>query len=176
MESIALVTGANRGIGFETQRGFQVLLTSRDRALGEEAAVMLRQEGLGIVFHQLDVSVQDQVDKVHDSVERKYARLDVLVNNAGVSLDGEADVFEVRESVFEETLAVNFYGAMRVTRAFIPMMKRNNYGRVVNVSSVGGSLSAMGTMAGRMAAYRTSKAALNALTRLMARAKGLETE
>lgn len=172
-KKIALVTGANRGLGFEAcrqlaQRGFRVVLTSRDQTLGEEAAETLRQESLEIISHQLDVTIQDQVSRVRDFVVREYERLDVLINNAGVSLDGKTSVFEVAESVFEETLAVNFYGAMRMTRAFIALMKRNGYGRVVNVSSALGSLEAMGTMAGQTAAYRVSKAALNALTRLMA--------
>lgn len=173
MEKIALVTGANRGIGFETcrqlaQQDFRVVLTSRDQTLGEEAAEILRQEGLEIIFHQLDVTIEDQVSRVCDFVVREYGRLDVLINNAGVSLDEGASVFDIAESVFEETLAVNFYGPMRMTRAFIPVMKRNDYGRVVNVSSGLGSLEAMGAMGGQAATYRVSKVALNALTRLMA--------
>jgi NAD(P)-dependent dehydrogenase (short-subunit alcohol dehydrogenase family) len=172
-KKIALVTGANRGIGFETcrqlgQRGFRVVLTSRNHILGAKAAEILRHEGLEIVFHQLDVTAQDQVSRVRDLVVQEYDSLDVLINNAGVSLDGGASVFDVAETVFEETLAVNFYGPMRMTRAFIPTMKRNDYGRVVNVSSALGSLEAMGNLPGQTAAYRVSKAALNALTRLMA--------
>lgn len=172
-KKVALVTGANRGIGFETcrqlgQRGFRVVLTSRHPTLGQEATEILRQKGLEIIFHPLDVTLQDQVSTVRDFVLREYGRLDVLVNNAGVSIDGGASVLDVEETVFEETLVVNFYGPMRMTRAFIPTMKRQDYGRVVNVSSALGSLAAMGTLPGQTAAYRVSKAALNALTRLMA--------
>jgi NAD(P)-dependent dehydrogenase (short-subunit alcohol dehydrogenase family) len=173
MNKTALVTGGNRGLGLETcrqlaGRGYRVLLTSRDQALGEAAAAPLRQEGLAIDVHQLDVTVQEQVTQVYEFVLSEYGRLDVLVNNAGVYLDKATRVFEVAESIFEGTLAVNFYGAMRMTRTFIALMKEQDYGRVVNVSSGLGSLEAMGNAPGRDAAYRVSKAALNALTRLMA--------
>ena len=173
MQKIALVTGGNRGIGFETCRqlghkGFSVILTSRDKALGEEAAAELAQAGLEVAYHLLDVTNRDQVSRISTFVEKEYGRLDVLVNNAGVSLDGDKGVFEVEQMVFEETFDVNLYGVLRVARAFIPLMIKNNYGRVVNVSSSAGSLKAMGAVAGAWAAYRTSKAALNALTRVMA--------
>jgi NAD(P)-dependent dehydrogenase (short-subunit alcohol dehydrogenase family) len=174
---IALVTGANRGIGLETcrqlgQKEFLVVLTSRDNAQGEQAAEELRQEGLDIVFHQLDVTNDDQVINVRDAMLAEHDRLDVLVNNAGVNIDGDENVFDVEYSVFEETFAVNLYGAIRVTRAFIPVMKKNDYGRVVNVSSAMGSLAAMTNLPGWAPAYRVSKAALNAATRLMAGAVG----
>lgn len=158
MEKIALVTGANRGIGLEScrqlaQRGFRVVLTSRDPALGEEAADGLRQEGLEIATHQLDVTIPEQVTRVRDWVLGEFGRLEVLINNAGIFLDEHENIFEVTEPVFQETLEVNLYGALRVTRAFMPAMLEQNYGRVVNVSSAGGSLSAMGSLAGRMGAY-----------------------
>jgi NAD(P)-dependent dehydrogenase (short-subunit alcohol dehydrogenase family) len=177
VRKIALVTGANRGIGLQTcrqlaQQDFLVILTSRDKSLGQQAANELRQEGLDIVHHQLDVTKQKQVLDVRDAVLAEYDRLDVLVNNAGVNIDGDENVFEADFSVFEETLAVNLYGVMRVTRAFIPAMKRNDYGRVVNVSSAMGSLHAMTNMPGWAPAYRVSKTALNAVTRLMAGGAG----
>ncbi len=173
MRKIALVTGANRGIGLQTcrqlaQREFLVILTSRDLSLGQQAADVLRQEGLDIVHHQLDVTKQEQVLEARDAVLAEYDRLDVLINNAGVNIDGDENVFETDFSVFEETFAVNLYGVMRVTRAFIPAMKRNDYGRVVNVSSTMGSLHAMTNMPDWAPAYRVSKTALNAVTRLMA--------
>jgi NAD(P)-dependent dehydrogenase (short-subunit alcohol dehydrogenase family) len=170
---IALVTGANRGLGFEACRqlakcGFHVILTSRDKHQGKEAADTLRAEGLEIAYRQLDVTRLDHIEKLCEFVASEYGRLDVLVNNAGISLLPEMDVIEVPIETFAETLAVNFYGPLHMTRAFIPMMKERNYGRVVNVSSTGGSLSLMITLRGGMAAYRVSKAALNALTRLTA--------
>jgi NAD(P)-dependent dehydrogenase (short-subunit alcohol dehydrogenase family) len=177
MKKIALVTGANRGLGLEAcrqlaQKGFQVVLTSRSKALGEKAADELRQEGLDVSCHQLDVTDQEQINQVRDAVLAEHQHLDVLINNAGVSLEGDEDLFEAELSVFEETLAVNFYGVLMVTRAFIPAMKKQNYGRVVNVSSSGGSLKAMANAPLWAPAYRISKTALNALTRLMAKSVG----
>jgi NAD(P)-dependent dehydrogenase (short-subunit alcohol dehydrogenase family) len=171
---VALVTGANRGLGFEAcrqlaQRGFVVLLTSRDEAQGIEAAGVLCDEGLAIRHHVLDVTQTDHVERVRDKVVDEYGRLDVLVNNAGVLLDAEeASILDVPIDRIAATLDVNFYGPLHMIRAFVPLMKANNYGRIVNVSSIGGSLSLMSTLRGRIAGYRISKAALNAVTRLAA--------
>jgi len=152
---VALVTGANRGLGSEACRqlaqcGFHVILTSRDRQRGPEAASVLCAEGLDITCHMLDVTNLEHVEAIHDAVIDEHGRLDVPIEIIGKTLD------------------VNFYGALHMIRAFVPVMKAHNYGRVVNVSSIGGSLSLMFTLRGRMAAYRISKAALNAVTRLTA--------
>lgn len=173
MNKIALVTGANRGIGYEAcrqlaARGLQVILTSRDARAGQAAAQRLRDEGLEVAHHVLDVTRPAHVDRVREFVEAELGRLDVLVNNAGVYLDEGETVLEVPLEVFERTMAVNFYGPLYLTRAFVPLMRRHHYGRIVNVSSEGGSLAAMSTGRGTTPAYRTSKAALNALTRLTA--------
>jgi NAD(P)-dependent dehydrogenase (short-subunit alcohol dehydrogenase family) len=171
---VALVTGANRGLGFETCRrlaqcGFRVILTSRDSQQGVEATSVLCAEGLDITHHLLDVTKLEHVARIHDFVVSEYGRLDVLVNNAGVLLDpDEANILDVPIESIGRTLDVNFYGPLHMIRAFIPVMKANNYGRVVNVSSIGGSLSMMFTNRGKIAAYRISKAALNAVTRLTA--------
>jgi NAD(P)-dependent dehydrogenase (short-subunit alcohol dehydrogenase family) len=173
-DRIALVTGANRGLGFETCRqlaqcGFHVILTSRDRQRGVEATNALRAEGLGVTHHLLDVTRLEHVASIHDFLIDKYGRLDVLVNNAGAFLDPEqASILDVPIERIGRTLDVNFYGPLHMIRAFAPVMKANNYGRVVNVSSIGGSLSLMSTLRGKVAAYRISKAALNAVTRLTA--------
>ncbi len=174
---IALVTGANRGLGFETCRqlaqcGFHVLLTARDFYQGEQAEARLRAERLEVTFYQLDVTRLDQVEQVKQAVIDKYGRLDVLVNNAGILLEPEANVLDVALEAVEQTMSTNLYGPLYMIRAFVPLMVANRYGRVVNVSSIGGSLSLMSTMQGKMAAYRASKAALNALTRLAAAAVG----
>lgn len=173
MEKIALVSGGNRGIGFETCRqlgraGYRVILTSRNCGLGEEAAGQLSREGLPVIYHGLDVTSPAEIEKTRELVNRTFGRLDVLVNNAGVSLDGEKDLTEVEIELVEKTLQVNFYGPLRLTRAFLPLMKQNNYGRIVNVSSAGGSISLMATLSGKLPSYRISKAALNAQTRLIA--------
>jgi NAD(P)-dependent dehydrogenase (short-subunit alcohol dehydrogenase family) len=170
---IALVTGANRGLGFETcqqlgQCGFHVVLASRDSRQGEEAANLLQAEGWDITYHRLDVTRLDHVHGIHNFIVNEYGRLDVLVNNAGIHLEPETNVLEASIESFETTLTVNFYGPLHLMQAFIPLMKTKDYGRVVNVSSTGGSLFLMSTLRGTLAAYRVSKAALNALTRLAA--------
>ena len=168
------MTGANRGLGSEACRqlaqcGFHVILTSRDRQRGPEAASVLCAEGLDITCHMLDVTNLEHVEAIHDAVIDEHGRLDVLVNNAGTSIDPEgANILDVPIEIIGKTLDVNSYGALHMIRAFVPVMKAHNYGRVVNVSSIGGSLSLMFTLRGRMAAYRISKAALNAVTRLAA--------
>jgi NAD(P)-dependent dehydrogenase (short-subunit alcohol dehydrogenase family) len=137
---------------------------------------VLRAEGLDITYHLLDVTKLEDVARTHDFVIDEYGRLDVLVNNAGVSIDPQgASILDVPIEIIGQTLDANFRGALHMIRAFVPVMKANNYGRVVNVSSIGGSLSLMSTLRGRMAAYRISKAALNAITRLTAGAvKGFD--
>ncbi|MCB0178973.1 MAG: SDR family oxidoreductase [Anaerolineae bacterium] len=170
MTRIALVTGANRGIGFEVcrqlaQQGLQVILTSRDVAKGQAAADVLRGEGLDISAHQLDVTDVDSVMALQAEIEAIFGRLDVLVNNAGVYLDEGVSIFDVSLEAWELTQAVNFYGPLYLCRAFIPMMHLKGYGRIVNVSSGYGSMAEMG---GYTAAYRISKLALNALTRIVA--------
>lgn len=169
-QKIALVTGANRGIGFETCRqlaihGLRAILTSRDPIKGQSAAESLRREGLAVDYHALDVTDLDSIYSIYEDIQEKFGRLDVLVNNAGVYLDEGDSVFKVPMEVFRETMEVNFYGSLNLCRAFVPMMRKNNYGRVVNVSSGYGSITQMGRYT---AAYRISKAALNALTRIVA--------
>ncbi|WP_143528983.1 SDR family oxidoreductase [Rubrobacter xylanophilus] len=164
---VALVSGGNRGIGLEICRqlagkGITVVLGSRDESQGREAAERIA----GRVFaHQLDVADEESVRRVASYVEGQFGRLDILVNNAGVANDDgqrgvDADLEKVREA-----LEVNLLGAWRLCRAFIPLMERNGYGRIVNVSSGLGSISEMG---GGSPAYRVSKAGLNALTRILA--------
>jgi NAD(P)-dependent dehydrogenase (short-subunit alcohol dehydrogenase family) len=173
-EKIALVTGANRGIGFEVCRqlaehGLRVILAARDPERGEAAARILSREGLDVDFCPLDVTDPVAVTSSRAFVESRYGRLDVLVNNAAVYLDEGVSIFDVSLPTFDETLAVNLFGPLRLCRAFVPGMRHRGYGRVVNVSSGVGQLSTMG---GRTAAYAISKAALNALTRIVAAEAG----
>ena len=163
---VALVSGGNRGIGLEicrqlAERGLTVVLGSRDEDRGREAA-----EGLpgNVVARQLDVSDGESVDRLAAFVEETFGRLDVLVNNAGVSNDGgqsgvDADLGRVREA-----LEANLFGAWRLCEAAVPLMRRGGYGRIVNVSSGMGALEGMG---GGSPGYRVSKTALNALTRIL---------
>ncbi len=167
---VALVTGANRGIGFETCRqlaklGVTVLLTARREEAAREAAGRLKAEKLLVTPFGLDVTDPATVQLVARQVEASSGRLDVLVNNAGVFLDRNATADRVEPALLEQTLQVNLIGALRVTQAFIPLMKRHDYGRIVNLSSSLGCLTEMGS---HHPAYRISKTALNALTRVLA--------
>jgi NAD(P)-dependent dehydrogenase (short-subunit alcohol dehydrogenase family) len=143
-----------------------VVLTSRDSQQGVEDTSVLRAEGLDITYHLLVVTKVEHVARTHDFVINEYGRLDAVVNNAGAFLEPEeASILDVPIESIGKTLELNFYGPLHIITAFVPVMKANNYGRVVNVSSIGGSLSLMSTLQGKMAAYRISKAALNAVTR-----------
>ena len=164
---VALVSGGNRGIGLEivrqlAGRGITVILGSRDEESGRAAA-----EGLSgdVVVSQLDVTDEGSVARLAASVEDEFGRLDVLVNNAGISNDQgqrgvNADLDRVREA-----LEANLFGAWRLCELAIPLMQRGGYGRIVNVSSGMGALEDMG---GGSPGYRVSKTALNALTRILA--------
>jgi NAD(P)-dependent dehydrogenase (short-subunit alcohol dehydrogenase family) len=167
---IALVSGANRGIGHEVARqlaahGYTVIAGSRDLRKGEESLAGVD----GVVVRQLDVSDQGSVDRLAGAVEAEFGRLDALVNNAGIGNDfgqsgSHADLESVRES-----LETNLLGAWRMTNAFLPLMERAGYGRIVNISTGMGQLSDMG---GGSPGYRVSKTALNALTRIFANEVG----
>lgn len=168
---IALVTGANRGIGFEicrqlARRGLHVILTARSAAKGKVAAAALKKEGLAVEFRRLDVSSARNAKALAAYLDRQYGRLDVLVNNAGVLLDPHGSrVLDAQPATFHDTLAINLMGPLLLVQALVPLMKRNGYGRIVNMSSGQGQLANMGAGA---PAYRVSKTALNALTRTLA--------
>ncbi len=169
-KKIALVTGANRGIGYEACRqladaGMHVVLTSRDVSKGEVAARAIQGEGKDVRFHQLDVTDEGSVAAVLQFMKAEYGRLDLLINNAGVYLDEHDSVFDVDMTTFRTTMEINFYGALSMCRAFVPLMQVKGYGRVVNVSSESGQLATMG--AGNPS-YSISKTAMNALTRIVA--------
>lgn len=168
---IALATGANRGIGFEVCRqllrsGRRVILTSRDESKGREA--VRRLEGGGeIAFHPLDVARPESIAALRDFVEAEFGRLDVLINNAAIHYDTWQEVAAPDFGIVEDTLAANLLGPWRMCAAFLPLMRKNRWGRIVNVSSGSGSLHGMGAEA---PAYGVSKAALNALTIKLAKA------
>jgi NAD(P)-dependent dehydrogenase (short-subunit alcohol dehydrogenase family) len=169
----ALVTGANRGIGLEVCRqlarqGMHVILTGRSGPAVSEATQSLRNDGLDVRAEVLDVSSKESVVACAARLEEQGEQVDVLVNNAGVYPDG--DLLTMPAPVITETMAINFFGALWASRAWMPGMIRRGYGRVVNVSSGYGSFSE--GLEGP-AAYAMSKAALNALTvRLASEALG----
>ena len=169
-QKVAIVTGANRGIGFETCRqlsrqGIQTILTSRDESKGQTAVRNLREEGGEITYHQLDVTDLGSISRLKSFVDENFDQLDILVNNAGVFLDRGTSVFDLPLEILQETMDTNFVGALNMCQAFVPFMRKHGFGRIVNVSSGMGSITDMG---GRSAAYKLSKAVLNALTRIMA--------
>jgi NAD(P)-dependent dehydrogenase (short-subunit alcohol dehydrogenase family) len=166
---VAIVTGGNRGIGHEiceelSRAGCNVVLTSRNEEEGRRAVAKLHHHD-NVAYHRLDVTDSKDIASLRDWILKAYGRADILINNAGVYLDEGVSVFDVDENIMQDTLAVNFYGAFHMCRAFVPIMRQNGYGRIVNVSSGYGAMSEMG---GYVAAYRISKAALNALTLIMA--------
>lgn len=166
MSRVVLVTGGNRGIGLEVvrelaARGETVLLGSRDVGRGRAAA-----EGLaGVLPRQLDVTDQGSVDRLAAEAAGEFGRLDVLVNNAAIDYDTWQQATAADLGVVAEALDTNLLGAWRVALAFLPQLRRSAHPRLVNVSSEAGSLTNMG---GGVPAYRASKAALNALTRMLA--------
>ena len=172
-EKIALVTGANKGIGLEIVRqlataGFRVFLTARDRQRGEEASQTLQQDGLNVEFLQLDVADSTSIDRLARELASRTNHLDVLVNNAGILLDApNSSVLEVESEVIVQTLQTNTLGPLRLIQKLVPLLSQSNAGKVINVSSGGGQLTDMGNWA---PAYSLSKTALNAVTGMMAAA------
>jgi NAD(P)-dependent dehydrogenase (short-subunit alcohol dehydrogenase family) len=165
---IALVTGANRGIGLEVvrqlaQRGFTTVLGSRDLEKGRAAAEAL--VGVEVDPRRLDVADPDSVRELASGLEDDYGRLDVLVNNAGIHYDPWESGLQADLDVVHEALETNLFGAWRTAQACLPLLRRSQHGRVVNVSSGAASISGMGAGS---PAYSVSKAALNALTRILA--------
>jgi NAD(P)-dependent dehydrogenase (short-subunit alcohol dehydrogenase family) len=166
--TIALVTGANKGIGFEVCKqlaqlpNMAVILTARDFKKGKSSAKQLKDKGLDVIFYQLDVSNNDNIRSISLQIEQQYGRLDILVNNAAILYDIWQYAIDADLQVVTKAFETNLFGPWRLCQAFIPLMKRNGYGRIVNVSSGAGSLHYMGE---GTPAYGISKVALNALTR-----------
>jgi NAD(P)-dependent dehydrogenase (short-subunit alcohol dehydrogenase family) len=168
---IALVTGGNRGIGFEicrqlAARGLTVVLGARDAGQGKAAAKSLQSEGGPVEFQRLDVTSCRSIRACVAAVAERHGRIDVLVNNAGVLIDTRGSRFiDSKLDTYRDTIEVNLYGPLQLAQAVVPLMKAKRYGRIVNMSSGLGQLSEMGT---GTPAYRISKTALNALTRILA--------
>lgn len=171
---VALVTGANKGIGLEIARklakaGVHVLLGSRDAARGNEAAMLLAKDGLTVEAIHLDLDAPETIARVATTIATKHGRLDILVNNAGIfdfadAVPSKADIQAVRR-----VMDVNFIGALAVTQAMLPLLREAPEGRIVNLSSSLGSLTQNADPASpyysqQFIGYNASKAALNMLT------------
>jgi NAD(P)-dependent dehydrogenase (short-subunit alcohol dehydrogenase family) len=181
MTKIALVTGANRGLGFQIARqlgqsGARALVAARDPEKGEQAAAELAAEGLDVGTVVLDVESVSSVEAAAEQVTKDHGRLDILVNNAGVL--PEATTTDAAEpldmALFRRTFETNLFGAVAVTQSFLPLLRRSPAGRIVNVSTTMGSLADQSDPSSQyydlvVPAYQTSKAALNGLTIALAK-------
>src|SRR5207248_7338283 len=169
---IALVTGANKGIGFETVRqlrreGFRIFLGARDENAGRAAAEKLNQEsgnaGIGNVsFLRIDITDLKSIKRAAEEFSKQSDRLDALINNAGILLDDDKDVLTMTPEIFEITLRTNTLGPLLVSQAFVPFLKKSDAPRIVNVSSGGGQLTDGAD--GWAPAYCISKTSLNGVT------------
>ena len=168
---VALVTGSNRGLGFEIARqlarkGLETIVTGRDPRQAEAAAESLRAEGFSVTARTLDVTDDESVSRLAAGLASEPGRLDVLVNNAGISGDASQSASTIDLEDLHRTFETNFFGAWRMAKAAIPLMRRHGYGRIVNVSSGMGSLTE--PSGAEWPAYCTSKTALNSFTRALA--------
>ena len=169
-KKIAAVTEGNRGIGFQicrdlAKKGFKAVLTARDPEKGNRSARNLQDEGLDVEFYLLDVISTESIDKFSEKVLAEFGQLHVLVNNAAILPDEISPALSVGLEEVRETIETNVYGVLRLSQKLIPPMIENNYGRIINLSSGMGQLSDMGS---GCHAYRVSKTALNAVTRVLA--------
>jgi NAD(P)-dependent dehydrogenase (short-subunit alcohol dehydrogenase family) len=167
---VVLVTGANRGIGRELARQLAlrgdatVVLTARDLAKAERAAAALPGQER-VLARRLNVTDSASIEQVAADLDRLYGRLDVLVNNGAIHYDTWQRASTADLQVVREALEVNLLGAWQTSLILLPLLRRSRHGRIVNVSSEAGSLASMD---GGTPGYNVSKAALNALTRMLA--------
>jgi NAD(P)-dependent dehydrogenase (short-subunit alcohol dehydrogenase family) len=171
---IALITGANKGIGFEIARrlgkaGYRILLGARDSGRGEAAAATLKADGIDVRFIGIDLDKPDSIAAAAEAIEAEEGRLDVLVNNAGVADRDDGPPSTAGMAAVRRTFEVNFFGALAVTQAMLPALRKSASARIVNVSSGLGSLARHSDPGWRFArtkvlGYSASKVALNMLT------------
>lgn len=170
-KQVALVTGGNRGIGYELVKhlslsGLNVILASRDHEMGNKAVQKLKELNLDVSCIEMDVSNHESITQAAITLNEQYGRLDVLINNAGVYLDENENILTMDPSILQKTMETNFFGVYHVMRSFIPLMEKQGYGRIINISSEYGAMSEMSSPG--VGAYKLSKFALNGLTRLVA--------
>jgi NAD(P)-dependent dehydrogenase (short-subunit alcohol dehydrogenase family) len=178
-QRVALVTGANRGIGFAVserlaQSEYTVILGARDEDKGSQARSALGAHGWHVHDMLLDVTDATSIQAALGKIKDMFGRLDVLVNNAGIQIDGETTILELAQVTLQNTLETNAYGPLLLSQACIPLMKKNGYGRIVNISSTLGALSDIANPESPYTgvdspAYRMSKTLVNAMTVLLAK-------
>lgn len=175
---IALVTGANKGLGFETSRqlalkGIKIFLGARDISKGVSASKKLKEQGLDVESLELDITNSNHIKQVKQYFEKHYGKLDILVNNAGMVHSEEPffgnSVETVSPAVLRRTFDVNFFGQVELTQALLPLLRKSDTGRIVNVSSILGSLTLQSDPNSDFSqvksfSYNASKAALNQFT------------
>jgi NAD(P)-dependent dehydrogenase (short-subunit alcohol dehydrogenase family) len=176
-QKVALITGANRGLGFETakqlgEQGITVILAARQLSAAEDAAEKLKQQGIDAYGVQLDVTKDDDRKAAAKYIEDKFGKLDILINNAGVGSKRslfEKVTSETTQDEFEYVFETNFFSVVYVTKALLPLIKKSPAGRIVNLSSILGSLTLHSQpdspiAAIKVLAYDASKAAVNMFT------------
>ena len=177
-KKIALITGANKGIGFETARqlgkeGVTVIVGSRNQERGEKATSDLKAEGIEAEFLKLDVDNASDIQNAYDYISKKYGKLDILVNNAGIQIEqdgfGANTTATTDEAVLTHTFATNFFNVVKLTNTLLPLIKKSDAGRIVNLSSILGSLTLHADpnspiYSSKLFSYNASKTALNAYT------------
>jgi NAD(P)-dependent dehydrogenase (short-subunit alcohol dehydrogenase family) len=174
LKKVALVTGANKGIGLEVARqlaasGCTVLLGARNKALGEEAAAALKREGCEVRYLSVDLDDAATIASAAKDIDADFGHLDILVNNAGIAAEGDGLPSNVSLDTIKRDFHVNFLGSVAVTQAMLPLLRKASAASIVNVSSGLGSLTKSGDpawthVAARFLGYAASKAALNMLT------------
>ncbi|WP_458071193.1 SDR family oxidoreductase [Rhodanobacter sp. BL-MT-08] len=175
---IALITGANKGIGLEVARqlgkaGHHILLGARDEARGREAEKILRDEGIAVRFVAIDLADGASLAAAAADIEAKEGRIDILINNAGIAIQGDGLPGTTDLDVVRRTFETNFFGTIAVTQALLPLVKKSRAGRIVNVSSSLGSIALNADpnwdyAAVKLIGYNGSNAALNMFTVLLA--------
>lgn len=166
---IILITGSNKGIGFEIVRqlsksGHTVVLTARNEAKGMLAVETLKKENLSVHFINLDVTQEASIISVADKVKSQFGKLDVLINNAAILMKEDQNLTKDASSVFNQTILTNVHGPLTIVKHFLPLFAKN--GRIIMTSSGGGSMT--DPVGGWSPAYCVSKSALNAITRHLA--------
>lgn len=175
-KKVALITGANRGLGLETarklgQQGITVLVAARDLAKSEATAATLKKEGIDARAIKLDVNNPADYTAAANSIEKDFGVLDILINNAGIFLDnrGPNETSATSEEILRKTFDTNFFAVVGLTQKLLPLLRKSKAGRIVNLSSILGSLTLHATKGSyvydaKTFAYNASKAALNSFT------------